>query len=226
MTSIERNKLREKIRVADGFVPRKMCEEIVRSVNPAALRDAAVSDVNDASAPQIVDKTVRNVLVQDPLSVSLQVNGTLQRVVDELIEPFYHLQIDYWESPDILVYPPGGFYVPHNDAEDVAHDEERFIWEWRRTLDRDISVVWYLNEDFDGGELVFPPFQLAIRPATGMVVTFPSTHEYAHTAKSVISGTRYAVVTWMAAVGTPRVQSTPPARVQNRSWQQCLKLVR
>jgi predicted 2-oxoglutarate/Fe(II)-dependent dioxygenase YbiX len=220
MDPIEIHKLREKISVTHGFVPRAVCEEIVRCVNPAAFRDATVAHSADASAPVTVDKTVRNVLVHDALPVGLQVNSTLQRIVDELIEPFYDVEIDYWESPDILIYPPAGFYVPHNDAESVVHDEERFIWEWRRTFDRDISVVWYLNEDFDGGELMFPPFQLAIRPATGMVVTFPSTHEYAHTAKPVISGMRYAVVTFMAAVGTPRVQSTPPERVQNRSWQQ------
>ena len=220
MTSTHKHNLRDQVRVADGFVPRAMCEEIVRSVNPTALCDATVGDGGRPSAPRRVDKKVRNVLVHDSFSVGLQVNATLQRVVDELIEPFYDMQIDYWESPDILIYPPGGFYLPHNDGEAVEHDPERYVWEWRRTVDRDISVVWYLNEDFDGGELVFPPFQLSIRPATGMVVTFPSTHEYAHTAKPVTRGMRYAVVTWMAAVGTARVLSTPPARVQNRSWQQ------
>jgi len=215
MTPEERDRLREKIRVAHDFVPRAMCADIVRSMNLTTLRDATVAD--DASVQQRVDKTVRNVLVHDSRPFGLQVNSTLQSIVDELIEPFYQLKIDYWEFPDILIYPPGGFYVPHNDAEDVVHDEERFVWEWRRTLDRDISVAWYLNDDFDGGELVFPQFQLAIRPEAGMVVTFPSTHEYAHTAKAVIRGMRYAVVTWMAAVGTPRVQTTLPPRVLNRS---------
>lgn len=216
MSPMERDKFRDRIRVADGFVPHAICAEIVRSVNLAALREATVGDTAEERR---VDKTVRNVLVHDSGSVSVQMNSTLQRIVDELIEPFYRLKIDYWELPDVLVYPPGGFYAPHCDGEDVVHDEERFVSEWRRTMDRDISVVWYLNDDFDGGEFVFLPSQLTIRPATGMVVTFPSTHEYAHTAKPVISGMRYAVATWMAAVGTPRVQSTPPERVQNRSLQ-------
>jgi predicted 2-oxoglutarate/Fe(II)-dependent dioxygenase YbiX len=220
MTSTHKDRLRAQIRVADGFVPRTTCQDIVRSLNPAAFRDATISYGDDVSASRTVAKDIRNVLVHDSSSIALQVNGTLQRIVSDVIEPFYGLQIDYWERPDILVYPPGGFYVPHNDGEDVHHDPERFVWEWRRTLDRDISVVWYLNEEFDGGELVFLPFQQWIRPTTGMVVTFPSTHEYVHTAKPVIRGMRYAVATWMAAVGTLRVESTPPARVQNRSWQQ------
>jgi hypothetical protein len=47
-------------------------------------------------------------------------------------------------------------------------------------FDRDISVVWYLNEDFVGGELVFPLFDLSIRPEAGMIVTFPSNRDRAH----------------------------------------------
>jgi predicted 2-oxoglutarate/Fe(II)-dependent dioxygenase YbiX len=217
MKPIERQRLREKIMVADAFVPRTICDEIVHSVDPAGFRDAKIAS-GDETSPAKVDKAVRNVLAQDSPAARSRVNGTLQRIVDELVEPFYGLSVDYWESPDILLYPPGGFYSVHNDAENVAHDPERFVWYWRRTEDRDISVVWYLNEEFEGGELVFPLFELAVRPTAGMVVTFPSTHEYAHTAKPVMKGMRYVVATWMAAVGTPRVQATPPTLVRNRSW--------
>jgi predicted 2-oxoglutarate/Fe(II)-dependent dioxygenase YbiX len=219
MNPIKRDRLRKKILVTEDFVPGVVCEEILLSVSEVGLRDATVADGSQPSAPRRVDKKVRNVLLHDSVSVSTQVNTTLQRVVDELIEPFYAVRVDYWEYPDILIYPPGGFYVPHNDGEAVEHDPEGYVWEWRRTMDRDISVVWYLNEDFEGGELMFPLFQHSIRPATGMVVTFPSTHEYAHTANPVTGGMRYAVVTWMAVVGTARVRPSPPGLVPNRSWQ-------
>jgi predicted 2-oxoglutarate/Fe(II)-dependent dioxygenase YbiX len=212
-------RLRDKIRVEDGFVARSVCQEVVSAVDPSGLVDAVIDD-DDPSQPGQVDRDTRNVLAHSIQSVEGVVNETLQRIVDELIEPFYGVRIDYWERPDILVYPPGGFYVIHNDGESVVHDPDRFVWEWRRTVDRDISVVWYLNDDFDGGELVFPRFQLSIQPGTGMVVTFPSTHDYPHRANPVGRGTRFAVATWMAAAGTPRVQDSPPPRVYNRSWRQ------
>jgi predicted 2-oxoglutarate/Fe(II)-dependent dioxygenase YbiX len=154
-------------------------------------------------------------MVHDCSAVESQVNGTVQRIVDELIEPIYDLRIDYWERPDVLVYLPGGFFVPHNDGESVEHDPVAYEWRWRRSMDRDVSLVWYLNDDFEGGGLWFPLFQRLIQPRTGMVVTFPSTHEFAHTAQPVVSGTRYAVVTWMAAVGTPRVATPAPKYVKN-----------
>jgi predicted 2-oxoglutarate/Fe(II)-dependent dioxygenase YbiX len=218
MTVAEREKLKERIRVYPGFVAKNLCREILSRVDPAALRDATIADGNQPTAPRRVDKTVRNVMVHDCLPVESQVNRTVQRIVDELIEPFYDLQIDYWERPDVLVYPPGGFYRAHNDGEAVEHDAVAYEWRWRRSMDRDISVVWYLNEDFDGGGLWFPRFQYLIRPQAGMIVTFPSTHEFAHMAQPVTSGMRYAVVTWMAAIGTPRLFPAAPRFVRNRSW--------
>lgn len=218
MTRAEREQLQKRIRVYPGFVPRDLCREIISVVDHAALFDATVADGDQPDTPRRVDKTVRNVMIHDCHPVETRINHTIQRIVDELIEPFYNLQIDYWERPDILVYLPGGFYRPHNDGESVEHDPVAYEWRWRRSMDRDISVVWYLNDDFEGGGLWFPPFQHLVQPQAGMVVTFPSTHEFAHTAQPVTSGTRYAVVSWMAAVGTPRLFPRAPKTVNSRSW--------
>jgi predicted 2-oxoglutarate/Fe(II)-dependent dioxygenase YbiX len=199
--------LRDRIKLAPGFVPRSQCEEIILSISPDALCDAAIlSGVN---------KEVRNVLAHDTSSVRRQVNATMQRIVVELIEPAYGIQIDYWELPEIIIYPVGGFYVCHVDGEGVEYDNERRAWAWRRNINRDISVVWYLNEEFEGGELVFPKFEVSIRPTTGLVVMFPSTHDYPHGTKPVTKGVRYAVVSWMAAIGTPRTSSAPAGHVRS-----------
>src|SRR5688572_24166849 len=139
MTQAEREILKQRVRVYPDFVSRSLCREIVNCVDQVGLRDATLVD-DQPTAPPRVDTTVRNVMVHDCFPVELQVNNSVQRMVDELIEPFYNLQIDYWERPDILVYPPGGFYRPHNDGEAVEHDPVAYEWRWRRSMDRDISV--------------------------------------------------------------------------------------
>lgn len=53
----------------------------------------------------------------------------------------------------------------------------------------------YLNDDYEGGELWFPLLDLTIKPEAGDAVFFPSTYIYAHAAKQVTSGTKYAAVT-------------------------------
>lgn len=58
-----------------------------------------------------------------------------------------------------------------------------------------ISVVVYLNDDYEGGEIHFPRFdKLTIKPKAGDIVVFPSTFIYEHASQDMISGVKYAVV--------------------------------
>mgnify|MGYP000379967471 FL=1 len=55
------------------------------------------------------------------------------------------------------------------------------------------SSVFYLNDDYDGGELFFPEFDLTIKPKLGDLITFPTNSMYMHAVKEVKSGTRYTI---------------------------------
>lgn len=57
-----------------------------------------------------------------------------------------------------------------------------------------VSIVAYLNDDYDGGEIYFPRFDLTIKPEPGDVVIFPSTYIYEHASQPMKSGTKYSVV--------------------------------
>jgi len=57
-----------------------------------------------------------------------------------------------------------------------------------------ISVVAYLNDNYEGGELYFPRFDLTIKPKQGDVLVFPSTYIYEHASLPMKSGTKYSVV--------------------------------
>lgn len=57
-----------------------------------------------------------------------------------------------------------------------------------------VSVVAYLNDNYDGGELYFPRFDLTIKPKQGDVLVFPSTYIYEHASLPMKSGTKYSVV--------------------------------
>lgn len=78
---------------------------------------------------------------------------------------------------------------------------------WRKAVDRDISLLIYLNDEYEGGELDFKRLAYTLRPRAGMLVWFPSDIRYEHMAKLVTSGRRYAIVSWAAASGVERVQS-------------------
>ena len=56
------------------------------------------------------------------------------------------------------------------------------------------SVVAYVNDDYSGGEIYFPRFDLKIKPQAGDIVVFPSTYVYEHSSEDIIEGTKYSVV--------------------------------
>ena len=59
-----------------------------------------------------------------------------------------------------------------------------------------LSLIVYLNDDFEGGELVFPQHNLTIKPEKGMLIAFPGNLYFHHEVKEVKSGTRKTISLW------------------------------
>lgn len=57
-----------------------------------------------------------------------------------------------------------------------------------------ISMVGYLNDDYIGGELYFPRFDLKVKPEAGDLFVFPSTYIYEHASMPIEEGVKYSVV--------------------------------
>ncbi len=58
-----------------------------------------------------------------------------------------------------------------------------------------VSVVVYLNDDYEGGELYFPRLdKLVYKPKIGDIAIFPSNYIYEHASRDMINGIKYSVV--------------------------------
>ena len=132
--------------------------------------------------------------------------GTIRKIYTQVIGPHYQSKIEWFETPEVLRYREGGEYQVHSDA----HNWDREEKVWKRGLDRDLSVLLYINDDFEGGDVYFPNCNFRVKPRRGMLVSFPSDWRYTHKATPVTSGVRYAVVSWAAIVGGPRVNNQLP----------------
>jgi len=62
---------------------------------------------------------------------------------------------------------------------------------------RRVSTVYYLNDNYTGGEIKFPRFGITYKPKANQIILFPSTYVYNHSVSPVIEGERYAVVSWL-----------------------------
>ena len=87
---------------------------------------------------------------------------------------------------------PGDSHIPHADNE----REEDGRWLPNHTPQRDYTALVYLNDNFTGGELVFPDRDVVIIPKPGLFVGFPSNHKFVHAVPNVVSGKRYSLPVW------------------------------
>jgi Rps23 Pro-64 3,4-dihydroxylase Tpa1-like proline 4-hydroxylase len=62
---------------------------------------------------------------------------------------------------------------------------------------RTVSVLYYLNDDYEGGEIEFPEFNIKYKPKSNSAILFPSNYLYYHNVSPIISGERYVIVSWL-----------------------------
>ncbi len=134
-----------------------------------------------------------------------EINGEIERAFRTVIAPLCERPFAWFEYPQVLRYEPGGWYRAHADSEVFVQDQQS----WAKGIDRDISLLLYLNDEFRGGSLSFLNFNYSYRPRRGDLVVFPSDHRYAHQAEPVEQGLRWVVASWGAFANEPRVRSEP-----------------
>jgi predicted 2-oxoglutarate/Fe(II)-dependent dioxygenase YbiX len=148
------------------------------------------------------------VMRRDPSRVTQSVDmGKKQELVEAwfkraCLEKFGNSAVAEWfEKPQMLRYGPAGKYGLHADAEHFDFEQNRFY----RFLDRDFSMLIYLNDEYEGGELNFPWLNYRYKPKAGDLVIFPSNHIFSHESLPITRGNKYALVSWGAFRHSPRI---------------------
>lgn len=130
-----------------------------------------VVDEDQGSASNIFMNTLNNLFFKnfDPLEKDYM--------------SFYGIATNWHDTYGVLKYGMGQKFTNHIDDHELYH--------------RRVSTVYYLNEDYTGGEINFPRFNITFKPKANQMIIFPSTYVYNHSVSPVIEGERYAVVSWM-----------------------------
>jgi prolyl 4-hydroxylase len=150
-----------------------------------------------AAAGESTDSFTQNLSVRNTLwyPIPPNVNQNLKNCIVDCfnahMSPIYECQIKNIENVQYLGYPVGGHYIEHNDSEQITE------YGWKRIAPRDISLLFYLSDTFTGGEIEFTNLGLTLKPKKGMMIAFPSYHEFAHQVHPVKTGFRDCLVSWI-----------------------------
>lgn len=83
----------------------------------------------------------------------------------------------------------------HYKAGEDAHNEHYDSFGHDRRV---VSGVLFLNDVDEGGEIIFPAFNVSIRPKRGRFVVFPSNFAWHHDTMPPISNDKFVVATWFS----------------------------
>lgn len=132
-----------------------------------------------------VDLKARDAFVTGAAVVPDEVALFESRVLDhcsQTVKAEWNISLREVSGTQLVKYVPGSHIRTHTDS------GTKFS---RRVM----SVVAYLNDEYEGGHLCFPALSFQIKPRTGSAIIFPS--DYPHSVRVVSAGLRYAFVTFM-----------------------------
>ena len=181
--------------IKENIIPPNNIEELMLLTNNTKDITNATVINKDKEGGSEENLETRNTLwyaITEELAKNLE--QAVAQCFREHVAPRYNCQFKAYEPVQFLGYPPGGHYKGHNDGESFNYETRQ----WERCMPRDISFLFYLNDQYGGGELEFGDLGLTIKPKKGMMIAFPSYKEFAHKVHPVTWGHRYSLVSWVA----------------------------
>lgn len=177
--------------IKPNFIP----ENIIKTLMSLTDQETSKATVGHSGKLRVSD--YRNTeWIPIPPEILDNFKNTIYNIHEQELKEVFQTELKGIENPQFLKYSEGGKYDVHNDCEDWVDGKIK------RIADRDITVLFYLNDNFEGGELEFTHLGLTLKPSTGMMVAFPSYFEYSHRVYPVKSGIRYTIASWIATKDT------------------------
>jgi Rps23 Pro-64 3,4-dihydroxylase Tpa1-like proline 4-hydroxylase len=65
-----------------------------------------------------------------------------------------------------------------------------------------IASVYYINDDYTGGEINFPDHNLEIKPKPNSLIIFPGNENYLHEVREILDNNRYSSAMWFQFTGS------------------------
>mgnify|MGYP003666259344 FL=1 len=143
--------------------------------------DKKIRDVKKWDLHNINEKNITNVFWANYLCFKF--NKCLKEYSNNIASSFLECSI---LEMQVLKYEKNGMYNFH-----VDHGP---------AVPRTISLIYFLNDDYEGGELCFKfpgnSQELIVEKKANRIIVWPSNFLYPHAVKPVTKGTRYSVVSW------------------------------
>lgn len=114
------------------------------------------------------------------------IRGLFERL-QPIIENFFRVKVKP-TGQTIVKWNPGQFQLPHADKELHQGPDAGMPNDFPNY---DIASLFYINDDYEGGELYFPNQKIQFKPKKGSAYFFPGDMNYVHGVTEVKKSLRY-----------------------------------
>jgi len=176
----------------------QQCDELIALGKAKGMDDSAVLSYGKDETTEM-DKSHRK-------SKHTWLKDEESPIIQELAEytgMLSSLPVENQEMIQIASYEAGGMFNPHYDA-CVYEDKEYCDKINKGAGQRKLTLLIYLNDDYEGGETEFTTLNLKIKPEKGKGVLFASTDENQviykesmHKGNEVLSGEKWIATKWV-----------------------------
>jgi hypothetical protein len=116
------------------------------------------------------------------------------------------IKLNEWLYPKLVEYANTAFFVENRK---LLKTQDCYLWydpgfgitlhaddstNGSRNFHRVLTVLVYLNDDYEGGEICLPQHNFILKPKVGDVLAFPGNRLFQHEVKPIISGHRFAIM--------------------------------
>lgn len=143
---------------------------------------------------------------RESLQCWLDNNDPLIASISDRVAKLTNSNIEQQEILQVVKYNQNGYFNDHYDACGRNTEFCKKMTENYKGKDRLYTVIIYLNDDYEGGETVFPNINKIIKPEKGKAVIFKNINnngsiitDSLHRGNPIINGTKYICNKWIHA---------------------------
>lgn len=154
--------------VIDNFLPNEEYQTLFNFVNSS-------DQISWIKEPWTTERTPKDSIPEDAVKILKKIFPTARLNCMD----YYDIKVNNNFVGEHLLrkWSKGSKMQPHIDTDAQKHLH--------------IVCMYYLNDNYDGGEIVFPDYNLKIKPKSNSLIMFPGNENYVHGVLEVLKGFRY-----------------------------------
>lgn len=135
--------------------------------------------------PQVMHISNNDIYREEQINISSQLFSALDDTMHH-----YTTELYPWAEKNIKSREHTMHLLKYNETGHLPAHQDQGV------SSRVLSVLLYLNDDYEGGEIEFRHSNIKFKPEPGSVLFFPSNFLYVHEVYPVTKGPRYALPNW------------------------------